>query len=254
MSRERPIGPLGPVVVDPLRLSLREEEVWRFLSYPEATEPPALTRARILREIAVARDLIGPRGIYRVDPAAEAARCGLSPPDVGAGRSASRGARAAWTVLGLVTIGARLEEAVRHRLAGADATGALLLDAVGSAAAEEAADRLSDEIVGARAEAGLPDSGSGGFRGRRVSPGYGDWPLAAQSRVFARLPHDAIQVHLLDSLLMVPRKSISFALWLDGDGHPLDDVAGCARCPDRRCRLRRSPRPGMPRPHTGEEP
>ena len=38
----------------------------------------------------------------------------------------------------------------------------------------------------------------------RVSPGYGDWPLAAQRLLFDLLPHAAIGVELLPSLMMRP--------------------------------------------------
>ncbi len=52
-------------------------------------------------------------------------------------------------MIGLVTAGAAIVAAASARMERGDATGALLLDACGSAAAEEAADRISAAIVAA---------------------------------------------------------------------------------------------------------
>ena len=49
-------------------------------------------------------------------------------------------------------------------------------------------------ILGGLGPAHVRRRAATGFAGCRVSPGYGDWPLAAQERLFARLPHDAIGV------------------------------------------------------------
>jgi hypothetical protein len=70
-----------------------------------------------------------------------------------------------------------------------------------------------------------------------VSPGYGTWPITAQRALFDLLPHDEIQVELLPSCLMTPRKSVSFAVWLGeretpgvGQGNAAGDEGRTARC------------------------
>ena len=229
---------IAPSSVDDLPLLLPLAEVWRYLSYPEGQTPPERTEERIARELETARRWMRARGLYRVDPPEEAALIGL-PPIVDAARDDPLDSRPAAVALGLVTIGPVLEEMVRHRLAADDALGALILDAIGSAAAEEAADRLCARVCAATAPS-ADDAEVGTFSGCRLSSGYGEWPIEAQRKVFARLPHDEIDVHLLSSMLMVPRKSISFALWLGADGRPRTDLGGCARCPNRTCRHRRA--------------
>ena len=67
--------------------------------------------------------------------------------------------------------------------------------------------RLSVRVVGGRRDGDLDV-------GCRISPGYGRWPLSAQKALFARLPHETLGVSLNPSMMMTPRKSISFALWL----------------------------------------
>jgi len=128
-------------------------------------------------------------------------------------------------------------------LSAGDASGALLLDAIGSAAAEAAADALGSRIAGGAA---VGDVGELALSPCRVSPGYGDWPLSAQEAIFARLPHGELGVRLLPSLLMVPRKSITFALWFDAAGHALGDRRGCSCCPLDRCPRQTTRQRGKP--------
>jgi cobalamin-dependent methionine synthase I len=82
---------------------------------------------------------------------------------------------------------------------GADA---LIMQAVGAALIERYMDGVEDEI---RAELA-----PGEALRTRYSPGYGDFPLAAQRDILAILDTSRrIGVSLTDSLLMVPSKSVS---------------------------------------------
>ena len=143
-------------------------------------------------------------------------------------------------VIGLVTVGPTVETLASECLRAGDALGALLFDAAGSAAVEEAADRLGaaigTDLAGGPAAGGWPAA----RLSCRVSPGYGRWRLSAQPALFARLPHAALGVELLPSFLMRPSKSISFAMWLGAGQRPLAGLSGCARCELEECRYRRS--------------
>jgi len=72
----------------------------------------------------------------------------------------------------------------------------------------------------------------------RLSPGYGRWSLQSQPSLFALLPHAELGIELLPSMLMVPRKSISFAMWLGATVRPTTGLAGCPSCGLERCRYR----------------
>ena len=61
----------------------------------------------------------------------------------------------------------------------------------------------------------------------------------AQRQLFSRLPAREVGVKLQPSLLMVPRKSISFAMWLGAEARPVAGLSGCARCHLEHCRYRR---------------
>lgn len=204
----------------PLDVAVAEQDVRRSLGYPEGRLPAPRTSRRIQELLAAAPAWVRAAGVYRVLPAEEAAALGMNGHEPHGGRQ---------IVLGLVTLGPALDDEIARRLDADDATGALLLEAIGSAGAEQAAERLCALVTRARVD----------LSGCRVSPGYAGWPLEAQRAVFARLPHAVLGVRLLPSLLMVPRKSVSFALRLDARGLPAAGLAGCARCPHVRCLFRR---------------
>lgn len=218
-----------------LRVALRREEVLHFLGYPEGREPPARIATKLSSVLELARRLVIARGAYRL----------LAPGrsrDVGLDLVASEG-----LVLGLVTAGARLEARASECLREGDATSALLFDAAGSAAAEEAADRLGAAIVAEvsgedpRLAAQEFDQDDAAHISCRISPGYGRWPLSAQPALFSLLPAAELGVSLAPSFLMVPRKSVSFAMWLGADARPIAGLSGCARCQLPHCRYRKEP-------------
>ncbi len=259
----------GPVHRLETPLTLERSDVLHFLGYPRGREPQARVAAKLDECLTRARGLVRGHGVWRTLSVDEACEVGLTP------------VPASGLVIGLVTAGAAIVEAASDRMAVGDATSALIFDACGSAAAEEAADRLSAAIiahlgdVGGIASVDGVDNGGGrggegdnGARTRgnatdeasppastesdresarvaaiscRISPGYGKWPLASQPALFARLPHHEIGVHLEGSLLMTPRKSVSFAMWLGADARPLSGLSGCARCDLESCRYRRAP-------------
>lgn len=181
-----------------------------FLEYPEGRGPSQRLRAQLSEAITSGEQLARPLGSWVRLPPERAPEVGLP----------ERLAEA--LILGLVTLGPALEEEVSRLSSAGQLTRALLLDAVGSAAAEATADALTLHLLGE------PSC--------RVSPGYGDWPLERQAELFALLP-DTLGVDLRPSMLMLPRKSVSFAL-LPGANQPLR--SGCASCALLTCRMRRS--------------
>ena len=223
-------------------LALERADVLHFLGYPRGREPQPRVAEKLEACLGRARGLVRGRGVWTTLHVDQAPEVGLTP------------VPASGLVIGLVTAGAAIVEAASDRMAVGDATAALIFDACGSAAAEEAADRISAAIIaslgGMSGDAVAIEDGAetDGERARvaaiscRISPGYGKWPLASQPALFARLPHREIGVHLEHSLLMTPRKSVSFAMWLGADARPLAGLSGCARCELESCRYRRAPR------------
>ncbi|MFH1414857.1 MAG: hypothetical protein ABIH89_02070 [Elusimicrobiota bacterium] len=108
-----------------------------------------------------------------------------------------------------VTIGDELESEV-DRIKKDNMTEAYILDAAGSEAAEQSVNfvskMLTEEAI--KSECHLSD---------RYSPGYGDWPLEASKRILKYLDKEKIDIHLSDSGIMRPRKSITaLQVWITG--------------------------------------
>jgi len=208
-------------VTIPLTLTVERDDVLHFLGYPFAQEPAERIDSLLAKMLPEARQLVQARGGFVHLPVERAAEVGLEQID------------AAGLAIGIVSIGDAIERRVAELLSEGATTEALLLDAAGSAAVEEAADRLSVVITGGHATDARHVS-------CRISPGYGRWPLRSQISLFKLLPHGEAGVSLLPSMLMVPRKSISFAMWLGADARPIAGLSGCARCELERCRYRRT--------------
>ena len=74
----------------------------------------------------------------------------------------------------------------------------------------------------------------------RFSPGYCDWPLKEQKKIFSLLKPSKINIELLDSCLMQPRKSVSGVFGIAAaNSSPLYSYNPCSDCPRTNCEARR---------------
>ncbi|HVO75511.1 MAG TPA: vitamin B12 dependent-methionine synthase activation domain-containing protein [Ignavibacteriaceae bacterium] len=104
-------------------------------------------------------------------------------------------------VVYIVTIGPGLDNKVKSLAAEGDIFEAYLLNGIGAGAAEMAAKDLNLYIN---------DHFGNGTSYKRLSPGYGDWPVSDQGKIFKLLnPEKNIGVKLTDSFIMLPEKSTS---------------------------------------------
>ncbi len=133
-------------------------------------------------------------------------------------------------VVFLVTIGKYLEETA-HRLAEDGLIlQAIVLDAIGSVAAESVANFVQGTIGEIVNNQGLVIS-------PRFSPGYCDWDIGQQKTVFWAVNGDSMGIHLTDGCLMIPRKSISGIIGIGpGNVENYDPCQTCDKvdCPGRR--------------------
>ncbi|MCU0691730.1 MAG: hypothetical protein MUF54_10040 [Polyangiaceae bacterium] len=206
-------------VVLTLDVQVPRGEVLRFLGYPPAKSPSTQVSARLEPLLAIAPSLLRPRGAYVLSGRADALRVGVPRPTE----------RIAFAIC---TIGLPLEEEEARLSRDGDALGAMILDAMGSAAAEAAADRLHARVCAAVQAERLKAA-------MRISPGYGRWDLVRQTELLARLPTAAVGVRLTSGSMMIPRKSVSFAV-LTADASEKTSPARCAACDRNDCPYRRS--------------
>jgi hypothetical protein len=207
-------------VVD-LQPTVSRDEVRRALGYPRRRRPAPAVGERLDVLWPTAMGLLRARGAYRVIDAAAAATAEVPRPR---GRKGPE-----LLALGLCTIGAGLEDEAQRRSDTDQPLDALILDAFGSAAAEAAADALCEQICAAARALGRWPS-------RRISPGYGRWDVRRQPQLLELLPADEVGVRLSSGMMMIPRKSISFAARLEARAPRA--TPRCAGCDLRSCAYR----------------
>jgi len=131
-----------------------------------------------------------------------------------------------------LTIGNYLEDLVAYLAENGLILQATVLDAVGSGTVEKLAAQVEGKI---RVNAGI----EGMVTSRRFSPGYCDWEVSQQELVFRTLDGDMAGIRLTESMLMIPRKSISGII---GIGRPENDIENynpCSTCLKKDCPGRR---------------
>jgi hypothetical protein len=129
------------------------------------------------------------------------------------------------------TIGAGVENEIKRLMGKQKLADAYILDAMASVAVEDMIDRFQDFM-----ENRFNDEDS--TVTLRFSPGYCDWPVTQQKKLFNIFDSKQLDVQLLDSCLMKPRKSISGVFGIT----PQESVSynPCRDCPTRSCDSRRS--------------
>lgn len=111
---------------------------------------------------------------------------------------------------------------------------AAILDALGSGAVEMVAESFHRQVAAQLQPHGL-------LPGPRFSPGYCDWPISDQGKLFSLLNHELIGVKLEPTGLMRPRKTVSslFGVFPQADAPADRDLIPCRRCDKRDCIARR---------------
>lgn len=226
-----------PVVLEDLPLAIDPHEVLRFQGYRRGVDVATPPVEAILAEaLALGRHLLAPRVVYR---AVAATGGGADRLDAGGERLHIPQIGRLWGAVeavgaGICTVGEALEVRVRALFEAREFPLAVMLDCVGSAAAEALAESANDLLCQAGLRAGTRVT-------NRISPGYAGWDTAEQAALFRLCPGEPIGVRLNEACFMTPGKSIS---WLVGIG-PAARVdhyfTQCRRCWMRDCAYRRAP-------------
>ena len=102
----------------------------------------------------------------------------------------------------LATIGEQIDDVIDTSLRKKKLSDAYIYDAIGSAAVEATVEDFQNKMDKAVKEKDQRTT-------LRFSPGYCDWKINEQEKVFSVLENDLIDVDLNESYLMAPRKSVS---------------------------------------------
>jgi len=209
-----------PVVLEGFGIEIDPDGVRRLLGRRE--ESAADSRKRLdealAEALARAESLVAPKGIYTV----------IAGRDLPGSEYFDGLERVAFCIC---TIGPALEREVTALAARDELLRAVVLDSVGSAAAEAAAEFMDARIQEEAARDGLKTS-------CRASPGYGDWDIREQRAVFDLLPAERIGVRLSESFMMMPRKSVSLAIHIAEKPARMRSENSCRNCDIEDCPYR----------------
>jgi hypothetical protein len=205
---------LCPAVNDPM--------VLQYLGYPRGEQPEGRVTCVLTRQIQVVPELLQPKAVF-----------GVFSGNVCFTEDFPLYDREVF--LCIVTIGDQVEKRAAHHASAGDVLTAFVLDTLGSVCAENAA-------AAAYQQCRRIALGSGLQIGCRISPGYGAWALERQKAIFSVLPAARIGVRLTPGLMMVPRKSVSFAAQRAAEPLRLREGEQCEHCEIDNCRYRRDPK------------
>lgn len=134
----------------------------------------------------------------------------------------------------VATVGSAIEREIIRLMAEGRLSEAYILDAMGSVAVENMVKQFHQhkeaEFAAQNKSATL-----------RFSPGYCDWPVTEQKKLFGLFGSEFTGVELLDSCLMQPRKSISgvFGLFHTANPRTCPTYNPCQDCKRTDCTARR---------------
>ena len=207
-------------IIENFRITVDQKEILRLLGHTSKNKDlKDGTRKLVLEMIKHSEELIRPKGIYTIKEAKELpVECLFE--------SAEK------VAFCICTIGNFLEKEVGALSRKGELTKAVILDAIGSVAAESVAEHFNQVIANEAKKKKLHCS-------IRFSPGYGGWKLEAQRFIFDLLPSEKIGVRLNRSFMMIPRKSVSFAVNLSKNRFKDKNSDPCKVCGLKECRFRK---------------
>ena len=134
----------------------------------------------------------------------------------------------------LSTIGGQIDFEIKRMMRQGRLSEAFVMDALASVAVESVAEQFHRRMESTYSKNDKAAT-------LRFSPGYCDWPIGEQRKLFELFDSNTAGIELKDSCLMIPRKSISavFGLYpFSGDfAHPpYNPCVDCTKtdCPSRR--------------------
>lgn len=222
-----------------LTLEIDPQEVLRLQGYRRPSDIPTPEVLDILRAgMAEARQIFHPRWVYREFPleSVDVNGCRLQEGTELCMREVpQRWGKIGWLGLAVCTIGKEIEDRIEALFAEREFPLAYMLDSLGSAAAEALTEGVHRHLCVERLGQGLKVT-------PRESPGFSRWPIEDQRKVFTLLPADTIGVRINPYCLMIPRKSISFAVGIGPEAEMGTGASPCQSCDMSGCAYRRAPR------------
>ena len=227
-------------IIQQIQVKITEQEVLRYLGYQKNFIPeinPEIKKI-IREEIALIYPLLENKGIYQFLEITSILANGVISTSHGYHLLVNKKIidlleNAENLFLAVVTIGPKLEQAVKEKFRQGQYLRAMVLDAAGTVAVKTAGQWLNHFIEQRNSQEGFMFS-------RYFEPGSGDWDIQEQKMIFEILKPETIGVTLNPSCMMSPAKSLS---WILGAGHNLihshRDEFSCQYCLMKHCLFRK---------------
>jgi len=133
----------------------------------------------------------------------------------------------------VATVGEKVDRKIRDLMKESSVSDASILDAIASAAVEKMLDQFQTSVDKELARLNLTST-------IRFSPGYCDWNIKEQHKIFKTIDAGTIGVTLTPSALMHPRKSVSGVFGVTEAGSTnREAINPCLLCGNKDCNTRR---------------
>ena len=132
------------------------------------------------------------------------------------------------------TVGAAIEREITKKFERGNYLASVLLDAAATTAVEQAADAMEKNFAA--------QFSKDGYKMRwRFSPGYGDWNLTEQEKLFKICGAEKIGLRLTSAMMLEPRKSITAIIGLEkfSTQKNFSVQKSCANCNKLDCSMRK---------------
>ncbi|MDR5660066.1 vitamin B12 dependent-methionine synthase activation domain-containing protein [Serpentinicella sp. ANB-PHB4] len=186
---------------------LEKEKILRHLGYQKGKTELTEKMSQLIEDcIDEAKRLINPVGIYQTFEIKQINKEKIYLADVDYQIKSADieqlldGSR--YTTFIAVTIGQQLDNHIDKLNEKGEYTRGLIMDAIGSEAAEESINKLNQIVE--------QEALQNGYRlTRRFSPGYGDFTITNQNSILDLLNTKEIDLRITDSSILIPRKSVT---------------------------------------------
>lgn len=218
---------------------VRNKELIRLLGGRKNGRLSWAIKSKVEGFTAGLRRFLRPKVHYKIKPLARTTKTSIElekGPVFRSRKIARTLTRCGQVVCFVATIGRRLEDLIQDRFRSNRVSEAYILDALGSVLVEDVARQFHEYMAKKCAlrqeEVTL-----------RFSPGYCDWPLEEQRKLFSVFNPSRLSVRLSKSCLMEPRKSISgiFGILSLEENLHYTPYNPCTECGKRECNHRRAP-------------
>jgi hypothetical protein len=217
-------------------IEIDKNQVYKYLGYDVGSEPPPRMESLIDEHINLSQEFAYPRTTYTILDVefVLGTRAFIEGPFTFDSKVVSQLlCKCQKVALFVATIGDELEYVACCLAEDGLLLQSAVMDSVGSSAVEQAANFLHERISNTAALQGLVASK------RRFSPGYCDWNVDQQEKLFEALDASSIGVELTETCLMLPRKSISGIIGIGLPNQGVENYNPCPVCDNTDCQSRR---------------